>query len=280
MRDSHTKLIRQTEMNQRPSTRKNKRGLRGGSETQFPGKLHDMLVYCERQGLGSIVSWIRGGLAFTVYDPEKLVSLLPVFFGQTKYRSFQRQLNMWHFERILDGPDKGSFFHPYFQKANKKLCSRMSRHFPPMQSLYDFDLSSRILLQNNDTLATRSCQPLYETHRQQDEKVAPFSTMECVTDSSQDNFISYQKRNSCQISTLPKNNESQCSSDALWNIVQKTDAANSEPIEPDPIPDYIPDPLEGTCQGIEPATPEAIETIFNDLNGAISLSVANGFPKP
>lgn len=71
-----------------------------------------------------------------VHQPERLVQdVLPVFFGQTKYRSFQRQLNMWHFDRILDGPGKGGFMHPFFVRGNKALCTFMSRHVHPNQVL-------------------------------------------------------------------------------------------------------------------------------------------------
>ena len=99
-----------------------------GSETQFPGKLHDMLLHVERNGLDHIVSWVQNGRAFMVHNVDKLVEILPLFCGQTKYRSFQRQLNMWHFERILDGCHKGAWTHPYFVRGQKILCSKMSRH--------------------------------------------------------------------------------------------------------------------------------------------------------
>lgn len=104
-----------------------KRTIRGGSTAQFPGKLHDMLCYVESHGLQSIISWNFDGRSFMIHDPEKLLTVLPLFFEQTKYRSFRRQLNMWHFERILDGPNRDSFHHPFFLRGNKQLCSYMSR---------------------------------------------------------------------------------------------------------------------------------------------------------
>jgi len=104
-----------------------RRTIRGGSTTQFPGKLHDMLCYVESQGMQSIISWNFDGRSFMIHDPEKLLTILPIFFEQTKYRSFRRQLNMWHFERILDGPNRDSFHHPFFLRGNKGLCVHMSR---------------------------------------------------------------------------------------------------------------------------------------------------------
>lgn len=126
------------------SRRRIRRRNRGGSETQFPGKLYDMLEYAEENDLDSVVSWIKGGHAFMVHNPEKLVDVLPIFFGQTKYRSFRRQLNMWHFHRILEGPDRGAFMHPCFIKGNKQLCSHMSRHvFAPPPAPFDLGDRSR-----------------------------------------------------------------------------------------------------------------------------------------
>lgn len=100
-------------------------------ETQFPGKLHDMMEYVERQGLEATISWVDDGTAFMVHRPDKLVPVLQMFFEQTKYRSFRRQLNMWYFERIQEGPNKGAFTHPFFIRGKKALCAKMSRHDPP-----------------------------------------------------------------------------------------------------------------------------------------------------
>ena len=70
------------------------------SEGLFPCKLHDLLDYAESCGMENVISWTNDGRAFIVHDQDKLVeTLLPLFFGQTKYRSFHRQLNMWSFER-------------------------------------------------------------------------------------------------------------------------------------------------------------------------------------
>ena len=99
-----------------------------GAEGKFPGKLHDMMDFVESNGLDFIVSWVRNGRAIKVHDPQKMVEILPLFFDQTKYRSFQRQLNMWSFERIMEhGPDKGAFRHPLFVRGKKSLCKTMNR---------------------------------------------------------------------------------------------------------------------------------------------------------
>jgi hypothetical protein len=116
----------------RPSSASRK----SSSEKQFPGKLHDMMTFVEQVGLEHIVSWIHNGRGFMVHDPEKMVEILPLFFSQTQYRSFSRQANMWHFERVLDGNCKGAFVHPYFLRGQKLLCGKMSRHIKLPLSSY------------------------------------------------------------------------------------------------------------------------------------------------
>jgi HSF-type DNA-binding len=61
---------------------------------QFPGKLHDLLSYAEHSGLEWIISWVHHGKAFMVHSQHHLLQIIPIFFGQTKFRSFQRQLNV------------------------------------------------------------------------------------------------------------------------------------------------------------------------------------------
>lgn len=163
--------------------------IRGGSQAQFPGKLHDMLTYVEDQGLESIISWTRQGRSFMVHNPDTLVQILPIFFEQTKYRSFRRQLNMWHFERILDGPNKGGFSHPFFIKGNKPLCAHMSREAKPTlrhpnplpPSLFETPSSSQIEL----PLKIRSKESLYAAVTRD---LPPQPTAESFSDGDQVDF--------------------------------------------------------------------------------------------
>ena len=76
----------------------------GNSSFQFPFKLYDMLDASDSDGFASIVSWQDNGRAFKVHKPSKFVeSIMPVYFKQTKYKSFQRQLNLYGFARINEG---------------------------------------------------------------------------------------------------------------------------------------------------------------------------------
>ena len=95
----------------------------------FPWKLHDMLRICKSEGNESIVSWLPPhGNRFKVHNVPTFVSnILPLFFKQTKFKSFQRQLNLWGFLRIQDGPEKGAYYHKQFLQDQPDLCRLLTR---------------------------------------------------------------------------------------------------------------------------------------------------------
>jgi HSF-type DNA-binding len=49
------------------------------------------------------------------------------WFRQTRYTSFQRQLNLYRFTRITSGPDKNGYHHPYFLRGREDLTYRILR---------------------------------------------------------------------------------------------------------------------------------------------------------
>ena len=101
--------------------------LRLNSVGLFPAKLYDMLDYAEQQGLTDIISWTNDGLAFNIHSQDRLGLLLPQFFGQTKVRSFQRQLHLWSFEKLREGVNRGAMSHPFFMKGRKEIIQNVSR---------------------------------------------------------------------------------------------------------------------------------------------------------
>jgi len=95
---------------------------------QLPWKLYDMLDMAEWRNEEHIISWIKNGRAFKVHNRDLFIEqYMKKMFNQTKFKSFQRQLNLWGFERVQNGPDKGSYFHPLFVKGQKDCCHRLSR---------------------------------------------------------------------------------------------------------------------------------------------------------
>lgn len=84
----------------------------GNNNAPFPFRLYDMLETAEKEARTSnIVSWSPHGRCFVVRKPNEFKPLLPRFFKLSKIASFQRQLNLYGFQRITRGRDKGGYYH-------------------------------------------------------------------------------------------------------------------------------------------------------------------------
>jgi hypothetical protein len=98
------------------------------ANVQFPWRLHELLTEAESNGNDAMISWLPETNAFKVHNKTKFASdILPVYFNATKYKSFQRNLNLWGFETITEGPNKGGCYHPLFVKGDREKCHYMTR---------------------------------------------------------------------------------------------------------------------------------------------------------
>ena len=87
-----------------------------------------MLEDAEKDCYEGIVSWLPHGKAFRVHKQEEFVHcVMPRYFMQTKYKSFQRQLHIYGFHRALKGIDKGAYCHEKFVRTDRTSCLRMVR---------------------------------------------------------------------------------------------------------------------------------------------------------
>jgi hypothetical protein len=96
----------------------------------FPFKLHSILENSQASGQESIISWLPSGKAFKIHKPKEFAdAIMPQYFNQTKYRSFQRQLYIYGFDRIKDkqSDDYGAYFHELFIRGASDLCLDMQR---------------------------------------------------------------------------------------------------------------------------------------------------------
>ena len=90
----------------------------GGVSVPFPEKLMEMLSK-ESSTNSSIVSWLPHGRAFIVRKPKDFSeTIMHKYFRQTKITSFQRQLNLYGFRRLTQGPDAGSYYHEVSEYMN------------------------------------------------------------------------------------------------------------------------------------------------------------------
>lgn len=96
----------------------------------FPFKLHSILEHAQKNSNSSIISWLPSGKAFKIHKPKEFAEIImPQYFNQTKYRSFQRQLYIYGFDRIKDksSEDFGAYFHELFLRGASDLCLDMTR---------------------------------------------------------------------------------------------------------------------------------------------------------
>ena len=100
---------------------------RGGVVTPFPLKLHSMLEAVSRDGLAHVVSWQAHGRCFVVHDAKAFVSILEQYFKISKVSSFQRQLNLYGFQRLTKRQDKGGYYHELFLRGKVFLSHNIQR---------------------------------------------------------------------------------------------------------------------------------------------------------
>jgi hypothetical protein len=94
----------------------------------FPWILHDMLEEAETGCFDAIVSWFPDGHGFKVHQIDLFAErIIPCYFNQTKYKSFQRQLNVWGFQRVLEIDHRGGYQHNCFVRGLPALCGNMKR---------------------------------------------------------------------------------------------------------------------------------------------------------
>ncbi len=99
------------------------------SKLPFLWKLHEMLDDVEKTGDDHIVSWMPGGNSFRVHKPKSFVQkIIPYYFNQSKFKSFQRQLHLYEFVRTPRGIDAGAYSHTQFIRGKKSLCLSLSPH--------------------------------------------------------------------------------------------------------------------------------------------------------
>lgn len=124
-------------------------------ESTFPFLVYDLLEDAEKLGFTHTVSWSQDGTSFMVHDRKIFTDqILPIYFKQSQFKSFQRQLNFYAFDRVRIGPlagkqrilvfwqrqcasntlslhislcCSGSYAHPDFRRGSRRLCHLITR---------------------------------------------------------------------------------------------------------------------------------------------------------
>ncbi|CAJ1967592.1 unnamed protein product [Cylindrotheca closterium] len=117
----------------------------------FPLKLHRLLNDVEHTPQAGILAWDPEGRSFTIFQPKEFAeSIMGQYFRQTKYKSFQRQMNLYGFSREVRGKIRGVYSHPLFIRNDRDLCLQIKRsNRVPARSFGSPSHSSMILNGNN-----------------------------------------------------------------------------------------------------------------------------------
>lgn len=96
------------------------------SRQPFPIKVYAMLEDADSKNFSDIVAWNPPGNGFLVKDKNRFIQdIVPQYFNQTKYKSFQRQLSLYGFNRVTVGPNKGLRFHAQLRRGRYDLVCQM-----------------------------------------------------------------------------------------------------------------------------------------------------------
>jgi HSF-type DNA-binding len=95
----------------------------------FPAILQSLLDTAESRNVSHIISWFPHGRAFAIHDSQAFIeTIMPQFFRQTKLSSFQRQLNLYGFLRLVrPGSDRGGYYHEYCLRGRPDLTVHLHR---------------------------------------------------------------------------------------------------------------------------------------------------------
>eukprot|EP00522_Entomoneis_paludosa_P006076 CAMPEP_0172442360 /NCGR_PEP_ID=MMETSP1065-20121228/2812_1 /TAXON_ID=265537 /ORGANISM="Amphiprora paludosa, Strain CCMP125" /LENGTH=535 /DNA_ID=CAMNT_0013192197 /DNA_START=88 /DNA_END=1695 /DNA_ORIENTATION=+ len=92
---------------------------------KFPVKLYAILG---RKEFHDIITWLPHGRSWKVLKPNLFESqVMPLFFENSNYHSFNRLINAWSFRRMTSGPDRGSYYHELFLRGKPHLQNFMRR---------------------------------------------------------------------------------------------------------------------------------------------------------
>jgi HSF-type DNA-binding len=99
----------------------------GGAKKKFPMQLYRMLEAVEGTNHSLIVRWLPHGRAFVVLDKTRFeTEVLPLYFPQqSRYASFQRQLNIYGFLRQTRDDD--GYYHELFLRARPGMAAILPR---------------------------------------------------------------------------------------------------------------------------------------------------------
>jgi HSF-type DNA-binding len=98
-----------------------------GRVVKFPQTLHNILVSLEQGGCSDVAAFTPDGTGFVIYKPKEFIKdYFSKHFRASSFSSFQRQINLYCFQRIKCGTDN-IYSHPKFRRNFPDTCLEMKR---------------------------------------------------------------------------------------------------------------------------------------------------------
>ena len=92
-------------------------------QSRFPEQLRMIL---DKVQYRSAISWQDDGKSFIIHDQATFENeIMPSYFKTSRWKSFQKQLNIYGFKRVLEKRRK--YYHQNFIRSNPSLTSLMKR---------------------------------------------------------------------------------------------------------------------------------------------------------
>jgi hypothetical protein len=104
----------------------------------FPQMVHQILEDAAKAGTENILAWEDNGNSFHIYEPHVFNdTVLPRYSKKrTKFRSFQRQLNIYGFKMMKKS---GVYRHQFFRRGHMSSIARMRPRTQQKKKTNDWD---------------------------------------------------------------------------------------------------------------------------------------------
>jgi HSF-type DNA-binding len=94
----------------------------------FPERLYRLVNDSDNNGTAHIVSFLEDGSGFKINNRKAfLAQLIPKYFKIKRYTSFRRQMYLYGFLTIQDGPHSGAYYHKYFIRGKPETLYKVRR---------------------------------------------------------------------------------------------------------------------------------------------------------
>mmetsp|Transcript_11651 Transcript_11651/g.22264 ORF Transcript_11651/g.22264 Transcript_11651/m.22264 type:complete len:382 (-) Transcript_11651:258-1403(-) len=226
------------DFNYTPADASEKAVAKGGVACPFPWRVHEVLKVARQEGLEHVISWAPHGKAFTVHKPVEFVDkLMTRFFCQTKFASFQRQLNLYGFSRFCHGRDKGAYYHPCFLRGQRNLVRHMIRrkikgNASQLRRPMPQEEPNFYAQEGSTGINIHGSPPLHGHYQQQQQQQHPISP---VPDS-----VSYQKDDDDNNNNNDENKEEEDEACRMERLFQREVSVDHHPEDPFTLFDEMP----------------------------------------